>query len=295
MKRIESTKEQIDKHKTVRSGLIVLSCLLLVVGTILLLIDPIKRLNRKRISDDALNSIEKKIAASETDPVEMTYVVPVKGNEVEGEGYDFISETEEEEEYDDSGYVTLYSIGILKISSINISYSVWDEATQVSLRYGLGHYTDSVMPGEVGNATILGHNYRDGSMFHRLGEVEVGDEVVFISNDGTYYTFHVVSSDIISADDLLDYALGNASTSRQLTLVTCTYEYGRYGWRRVVICELDEDCYPAETEMTTETTVGTTVETAETTPETTENTTLETDSPDIPEDVQDTADTENTQ
>jgi len=294
MKRLESSREQNDKHKTVRSALIVLSCLLLVVGTILLLIDPIKRLNRRRISDDALSAIEKKIAASETDPVEMTYVVPVKGNEVEGEGYDFVSDETEEEDYGDDGYVTLYSIGILRISSINISYTVWDEATQVSLRYGLGHYADSAMPGDVGNATILGHNYRDGSMFHKLGDVDIGDEVVFISNDGTYYTFHVVSSEIISADDLLDYALANASTSRQLTLVTCTYEYGRYGWRRVVICELDEDCYPAETEMTTETTVETTAETTETTPETTENTTLETDSPDIPDDVQETTDTENT-
>ena len=57
MKRLESSREQNDKHKTIRSGLIVLSCLLLVVGSILLLIDPIKRLNRKRISDDASNTI----------------------------------------------------------------------------------------------------------------------------------------------------------------------------------------------------------------------------------------------
>ena len=121
MKRLESSREQNDKHKTVRSALIVLSCLLLVVGTILLLIDPIKRLNRRRISDDALSAIEKKIAASETDPVEMTYVVPVKGNEVEGEGYDFVSDETEEEDYGDDGYVTLYSIGILRISSINIT------------------------------------------------------------------------------------------------------------------------------------------------------------------------------
>ena len=289
MKRIENTKETNARHKTVRYGLIVFSVLLLVVGVILLLIDPIKRLNRKKISDDALNAIEKKIAASETDPVEMTFVVPKTGNEVEGEDYDFISETEEDDE-DDGGYVVLTSIGILKISSINISYTVWDEATQVSLRYGLGHYSDSVMPGEAGNATILGHNYRDGSMFHRLGDVDVGDEVVFISNNGTEYTFHVVSSDIISADDLLDYALDTASDSRTLTLVTCTYEYGRYGWRRVVICELDEDCYPYEIEIPAVTTETTPSEIQETTAETIENT-------EVTEDIDntgDTSDTENT-
>ena len=169
-----------------------------------------------------------------------TYVVPRRGNEVEGEGYDFIAETEETEEeeeeyYDD--YVVLNSIGILYIDSINLRYSVWDEASQVSLRYGLGHYEDSVMPGQDGNATILGHNYRDGSMFHKLGNLSIGDEVIFIDLNGNEYYYYVVSSDIVSADDILDYALGNVTDSKRLTLITCTYEYGMTGWRRVVICE----------------------------------------------------------
>ena len=64
-------------------------------------------------------------------------------------------------------------------------------------------------------------------------------------------TFYVTESKIISADDLLSYAVGNITTDRQLTLVTCTYEYGRYGWRRVVICKLSDDCLPYVTEETT--------------------------------------------
>ena len=142
------------------------------------------------------------------------------------------------------------SIGILDIRAINCRYSVWDTASQVSLRYGLGHYVDSVMPGEIGNATILGHNYRDGSMFHKLGNLKEGDAVKFTRTDGVVLTFYVTESKIISADDLLSYAVGNITTDRQLTLVTCTYEYGRYGWRRVVICKLSEDCLPYVTEET---------------------------------------------
>ena len=57
------------------------------------------------------------------------------------------------------------------------------------------------MPGEKGNATILGHNYRDGSMFQRLGQVEIGDEVIFTNLDGEDLYFYVVDSEIISADD----------------------------------------------------------------------------------------------
>ena len=249
-----------------------------------------------------MNSIEQKIIATE-DVAEMTYVVPATGNEVAGEEYDFIEESEEPpvEDDDDDGYVTLNSIGILSISRMGIRYSVWDEATSVSLRYGLGHYPDSVMPGERGNATILGHNYRDGSMFHKLGNLKVGDAVKFTGTDGRELTFYVVESKIISADDLIDYAVGNITTSRQLTLVTCTYEYGRYGWRRVVICQIPEEEVPEETVSTSEITESTTEETTEMTTEmTTEETTEASTEPSVEtsEEVQnessETSNTENT-
>ena len=252
MKKIDINSEAREKRKATRIVLIALAITLLIVGIILLLIEPIKRMKRKKISTDALNYIELQIEASSTEEEpQMTYVVPRTGNEVEGEGYDFGGETEEvtEEEYGDT--VTLNSIGILDIRAINCRYSVWDTASQVSLRYGLGHYVDSVMPGEIGNATILGHNYRDGSMFHKLGNLKTGDAVKFTRTDGVVLTFYVTESKIISADDLLSYAVGNITTDRQLTLVTCTYEYGRYGWRRVVICKLSDDCLPYVTEETT--------------------------------------------
>lgn len=240
MKRIDANKKVKSKRTAVNISLIIISVILLIAGVILLLIDPIKRFNRRRISSDALNAVENKIMSTEVEEsVAPTYVVPARGNEVEGEGYDYIGETEEtEEEYYEEEYVTLNSIGILNISSIGVRYSVWDEASQVSLRYGLGHYVDSVMPGEQGNATILGHNYRDGSMFHNLGYVNIGDEVIFTDVYGNDYYYYVVSSDIVSADDILDYALGNVTDSSTLTLITCTYEYGMTGWRRVVVCEM---------------------------------------------------------
>ena len=244
MKRLETHNKAKTKKTAVSTTLLIVSVVLLLVGIVLLLIDPIKRANRRRISSDALNEVENKIISTDpsVEPV-ATYVVPRRGNEVEGEGYDFIAETEETEEEEGGDYyeeyVTLNSIGILYIDSINLRYSVWDEASQVSLRYGLGHYEDSVMPGQAGNSTILGHNYRDGSMFHKLGNLGIGDEVIFIDLNGNEYYYYVVSSDIVSADDILNYALGDVTDSQRLTLITCTYEYGMTGWRRVVICEPD--------------------------------------------------------
>jgi len=264
VKRLSTYRETGSKRISVSTILVFISIALLITGIILLLIEPIKRLNRKKISGDALKTIESKIAATEESVPQITYVVPARGNEVEGESYDFVGETEEEEEeedYDDDEYVVLNSIGILEIDSINIRYPVWDEATQVALRYGLGHYVDSVMPGEKGNATILGHNYRDGSMFHYLGSVDIGDEVVFTDLYGNETVFYVTDSLIVDADDLLDYAVGEITRTRQLTLVTCTYEYGMKGWRRVVICRPYGEEEPEETESSETTTIETTVET----------------------------------
>jgi len=250
-----------SKSKAFQRAFIAFAVLLMLTGIVLLLIEPIKRFNRRRISNEALSAIEKKIEST-ADEAEMTFVVPKNGNEVEGEDYDFIEETEEtaeEEEYSGET-VVLNSIGILSISKINCRYSVWDEATQVSLRYGLAHYPDSVMPGEKGNATIMGHNYRDGSMFHRLGELKAGDKVVFTGKDGVDRVFYVEESKIVSSDDLLDYALGNITDERQLTLVTCTYEYGRYGWRRIIICKMEGEPETEETSEITETDASVTEE-----------------------------------
>ncbi len=247
MKRVDQNRKSKSRKTAVNTVLIVAAAILLIAGVILLLIEPIKRHNRKKISEDALTVISEKIEATEEE-VEITYTVPAAGNEVAGEeeGYDVIEDGEEEIEYEfeeepeqgGGSTVSLKSIGILSIGKIKISYSVWDEATKVSLRYGLGHYPGSVMPGETGNATILGHNYKDGTMFHNLGKLKKGDKVVFKSAEGKEMTFVVEESKIIKASDLKKYVAGDITDKKQLTLVTCTYEYGRKGWRRVVICKL---------------------------------------------------------
>lgn len=254
MKRIDRNKEIIKTKTNIKkkTTVLIIACvILLVVGLVFLMIEPIKRYNRQKIASEALAAVSEKIDSIETsetvdstEEVKITYTVPATGNEVPGEeeGYDIGGEESEEagvleESPDTSAYVTLNSIGILKINAIGVNYSVWDEATKVSLRYGLGHYPASVMPGEAGNATILGHNYKNGTMFHNLGKLKKGDKVVFKSKSGKEITFVVEESKIISADDLNKYIGADVSSDPQLTLVTCTYEYGRKGWRRVVICK----------------------------------------------------------
>lgn len=218
------------KRKKINNLLLIISIVLCVAGIILLLIDPIKNRIRKKAVNEGLDAIESQMQA--TDPsAEMTFVVPINGNEIEGEGYDYFGDEIEgttvniEDELSASdGYATLNGIGIINIDSIDCRIPVWDEATILSLRYGAGHYPDSVMPGEDGNCSILAHHMREtGSMFNRLDEVQAGDIVRLEMIDGSVYEYQVDSITIVSAEELDTRIAGDYFSDARITLVTCTY------------------------------------------------------------------------
>jgi LPXTG-site transpeptidase (sortase) family protein len=220
----------IKKRKKINNVLLIVSIVLCVAGVALLLVDPIKNKMRKKAVNDGLEAIESQMQS--TDPTaEMTFVVPINGNEIEGEGYDYFGDEIEgttvniEEELSASdGYATLNGIGIIDIESIDCRIPVWDEATVLSLRYGAGHYQDSVMPGENGNCSILAHHMREtGSMFNRLDEVQTGDIVRLEMIDGTVYEYEVDSISVISAEELDARIAGDYFSDPRITLVTCTY------------------------------------------------------------------------
>ena len=220
------------KRNKVTVILLIVAGLFFVTGVIFLLIDPIRSWRRMQVTEDALTSIESLISENsvnhETTP--MTIVVPRDGNEVAGESYDYfvddeeLTELEEEVEKNDAKLpknIELTCIGVLKIDKIDLSLPCWSVATRVALRYGLGHYEYSVMPGEEGNSTILGHRNRH--------------KVSFVKQDGTKLDYKVKEVRFCSPKKLVNNIVSGASDSEQLTLVSCATELGK-GFRRLVIC-----------------------------------------------------------
>ena len=217
------------KRRRINNILLIVSIVLCVAGIALLLVDPIKNRIRKKAVNEGLAAIESQMNSTEPG-VEMTFVVPVNGNEIEGEGYDYFGDDIEgtvniEDELSASeGYATLNGIGIIDIESIECRIPIWDEATVLSLRYGAGHYPDSVMPGENGNCSILAHHMREtGSMFNRLDEVTYGDLVRLEMVDGNVYTYEVDTIEVIPAEELDARIAGSYYSDARITLVTCTY------------------------------------------------------------------------
>lgn len=151
---------------------------------------------------------------------------------------DFIIEGEEYEFFDEAKIlrkpatdifalpedVVLTATGTIQIKSIDLKLPLWDDAGIVPLRYGAGILQGSVLPGQEGNLVVLGHRMKTrGSLFNRLGEMKIGDDVIIETTDGIPYTYIVDEiQSAVDPADLTNYIGQSDDDGIRLTLVTCT-------------------------------------------------------------------------
>ncbi|HEU5485361.1 MAG TPA: class E sortase [Microlunatus sp.] len=93
---------------------------------------------------------------------------------------------------------------------------------------GVGHYTSTAAPGEVGNFAVAGHRVTHGEPFRRLLELEKGDQVIVETRDKIYTYAMDDSPDNLTVGDTETWVLdpdphhpGAAATEAVMTLTTC--------------------------------------------------------------------------
>ncbi len=89
------------------------------------------------------------------------------------------------------------TFGELIIPKISATLPIVEGTDEDELEKGVGHYADSVLPGENDNSVLSGH--RD-TVFRKLGEVGVGDELIVKTTAGEF-TYKVHKVRIVDADD----------------------------------------------------------------------------------------------
>lgn len=105
-------------------------------------------------------------------------------------------------------------MGTLTIPKLNATIPIIHGTGEDELDKGVGHFADSVLPGEADNSVLSGH--RD-TVFRKLGEVGEGDELVVETKSGSYtYLIHTVR--IVDADDRTVIV---PTDDAQLTVTTC--------------------------------------------------------------------------
>jgi sortase A len=113
-------------------------------------------------------------------------------------------------------------IGLLTLPAIEAELAIVKGTDPDDLEKGVGHYKGSYLPNQNGQIVLSGH--RD-TVFKRAGELEIGDEMIVATADGSF-SYSIESTKIVDADDTSIITLQNQK--EELILTTC-YPFGYIG------------------------------------------------------------------
>ena len=89
------------------------------------------------------------------------------------------------------------NIGSLTIPALKLKLPIIQGTGVKELKKGVGHFTQSVLPGEEDNCVLSGH--RD-TVFRQIGNLKIGDQLIVQTSVGTF-TYEVNGTRIVHEDD----------------------------------------------------------------------------------------------
>lgn len=125
------------------------------------------------------------------------------------------------------------AVARLVISKIKLDAYVLDGTDADSLAKGPGHYEETPLPGEKGNAAIAGHRTMYGHPFRHLDKLAEGDQIVTYT-EARKGVYRVIETTRVDPSDVSVIA---PTEDDRLTLTTCD-PVGSARQRLVVVAEL---------------------------------------------------------
>jgi len=111
------------------------------------------------------------------------------------------------------------SIGIISIPKIDLNVALSEGVESNILKYAVGHFTGTPMPGDKGNFCVAGHrSYTYNQYFNRLDELKVGDKIMVITMKGEFQ-YEVYETKVVKPEEI---SVLNNTEDAEITLVTCT-------------------------------------------------------------------------
>ena len=111
-------------------------------------------------------------------------------------------------------------VGTIQIPKISLKYPILEKVTKKSLETSVAFLYG---PGlnQVGNNVIIGHNYRNGTMFSNVKKLENGNPIYITNLNGERVKYIVYKIYRTSGDDA-SYMTRNTNGKREISLSTCT-------------------------------------------------------------------------
>ena len=108
-------------------------------------------------------------------------------------------------------------IGIIDIPKIGINYVVVQGTDEEDLEKGPGHYSNTSLPGNPGNAAFAGHRTTYAAPFYNLDQLAPGDPIYFTTTQGKFQ-YNVTQTQVVDPSDV---AVLDDTATPTMTLTTC--------------------------------------------------------------------------
>lgn len=112
-------------------------------------------------------------------------------------------------------------VGTIEIPKISLKYPILERVTKESIETSVAMLQPSAGPNKVGNTTIVGHNYRNGSFFGSNKKLSNGDKIYITDTSGTRLPYKIYNIYRTSPDDA-EYMTRDTEGRREISLSTCT-------------------------------------------------------------------------
>jgi sortase A len=137
------------------------------------------------------------------------------------------------------------AVAVIEIPQIGLRKTVVEGTGVSDLKRGPGHYVNTPLPGQPGNASLAGHRTTYGAPFNRIQELENGALINVRTKQGQF-RYKVTGQKIVDPSDVSVLA---PTKDNRLTLTTCHPKYSA-AKRLVVTAVLDTSPAPATTTTT---------------------------------------------
>jgi sortase A len=112
-------------------------------------------------------------------------------------------------------------VGSITLPTIDLSWPIYEGTEHDQLAKGVGHFVQSVLPGETDNTVLSGHRT---TVFNRLGELKI-DDLVAVKTSAGIFTYKVTQFRIVNRTDKTVIVPTDTAV---LTITTC-YPFDQIG------------------------------------------------------------------
>lgn len=110
-------------------------------------------------------------------------------------------------------------VGIIEIPKINIEYPIINQTSDETMTLSITKFWGNNV-NDIGNFTMAGHNYFDGTMFSNTNKLNIEDTIKMTDLDGKTIEYKVFDKYIIDPNDV-NCVQSVKENTREITLITC--------------------------------------------------------------------------